>query len=141
MNKIILMGRLTSDPDYKTGSGPNAYEVTRFNLAVDRPYTKKEGKESVTDFFRCEVWNKQASIANKYLHKGTKILLDGFVKLGSYTNKDGQKVNTTDVHVEHFEFAESKNAGQGGGNASTPSTENTQWMDVPDAIGEELPFN
>lgn len=103
MNKVILMGRLTKDPEIR-GEGTSL--VARYSLAVDRKYTK--GEEKQTDFLNCVCFSKTAEFAEKYLKKGTKIIVVGRIQTGSYTNKDGQKINTTDIIVEEHEFAESK---------------------------------
>lgn len=143
MNKIILVGRLTKDP--KLSATQNSSYV-RFNLAVDRRF-KKDGDEVTADFPSCIAWGKMAEFINKYFHKGMKIGLVGRIQTGSYTNRDGQKVYTTDVVAEEVEFVESKNAssGSGGGNNASrnapPVTADDGFMNIPDGIDEELPFN
>lgn len=144
MNKVILMGRLTRDPEVRYSSGETATAVARFTLAVDRRF-KREGDQNA-DFISCISFGKSAEFAEKYLHKGTKIAVTGRIQTGSYTNKDGVKVYTTDVVVEEQEFAESKSAsGQGGQNNSgvSPygSAPDDGFMNIPDGIDEELPFN
>lgn len=144
MNKVILMGRLTRDPEIRYSQGENPTAIARFTLAVDRRF-KREGEQSA-DFINCISFGKSAEFAEKYLHKGTKIAVTGRIQTGSYTNKDGVKVYTTDVVVEEQEFAESKSAsGQGGQNNSgvSPygSTPDDGFMNIPDGIDEELPFN
>lgn len=117
MNKVILMGRLTRDPEVRYGQGENASAVARYTLAVDRRY-QRDGDQSA-DFINCVTFGKSAEFAEKYLRKGTKLVVIGRIQTGSYTNKDGQKVYTTDVIVEEQEFAESKssqNNGNNGGN-------------------------
>lgn len=140
MNKVILMGRLTKDPDVRYSQGENASAIARFTLAVDRRF-KREGDDTA-DFISCVAFGKTAEFAEKYLHKGTKICLTGRIQTGSYTNKDGQKVYTTDVVVEETEFAESK-ANGGGTTAPTtaPADGGNDFMSIPDGIVEELPFN
>ena len=120
MNKVILMGRLTRDPDVRYSQGENSTAVARYTLAVDRRFSRNE--ENSTDFIGIVAFGKAAEFAEKYLKKGTKILVTGRIQTGSYTNKEGQKVYTTDVVAEDQEFAESKNAassnssaGNGGG--------------------------
>ena len=145
MNKVILMGRLTRDPEVRYSSGKNAMAVARYSLAVNRRF-KREG-EPQADFINCVAFGKNAEFAEKYLRKGIKIALTGRIQTGSYTNKEGQKVYTTDIVVEEMEFAESKNSsGNNGGNAvagnSVPNTsEGEGFMNIPDGIDEELPFN
>lgn len=143
MNKTILMGRLTRDPEVRYTQGDNASAVARFSLAVDRRF-KKDG-EQTADFINCVAFGKTAEFIEKYGHKGTKFVVEGRIQTGSYTNKDGQKVYTTDVVVEQVEFAESKNAS--GDSSSTGNTSNTtsddmSFMNIPDNVeDEELPFN
>lgn len=143
MNKVILMGRLTREPEVRHSQGENATAIARYSLAVDRRF-KREG-EQTADFINCVAFGKSAEFAEKYLHKGTKITVVGRIQTGSYTNKDGAKVYTTDVVVEEQEFAESKNASGGSadnGNGSKASANTADdFMNIPDDISEELPFN
>jgi len=149
MNKVILMGRLTRDPEVRYSQGANATAVCRYSIAVDRRF-KREG-EPDADFFNCTVFGKGAEFAEKYLKQGTKIVVSGRIENDNYTNKDGQKVYGTRILVEEQEFAESKNAagGNGGsfGNAvsSAPapaaSSAGEGFMNIPDGVDEELPFN
>lgn len=139
MNKCVLMGRLTRDPEVRM-SGDTA--VARFSLAVDRRF-KKDG-EQTADFINCVAFGKTGEFIEKYGRKGTKFVVEGRIQTGSYTNKDGQKVYTTDVVVEQVEFAESKASADGNttnntSNSNTPT--DTSFMDIPDSIDEELPFN
>lgn len=143
MNKVILIGRLTRDPDvrYSTGSQPVA--IARYTLAVDRRQRTQEGQQSA-DFISCVVFGKGAEFAEKYLHQGTKIAITGRIQTGSYTNRDGQKVYTTDVVVEDQEFAESKNASAGHQQYNAPQpapVDQDGFMSIPDGVDEELPFN
>lgn len=140
MNKVILMGRLTRDPDVRyTGEG-NSMAVARYTLAVDRRF-KREG-EPTADFINCVAFGKSAEFVDKYLHKGTKMVVSGRLQTGSYTNKDGQKVYTTDVIIEEQEFAESKSASAGSATSAPTGQKDTSFMNVPDDLGsEELPFN
>lgn len=144
MNKVILMGRLTRDPEVRYSQGDNSMAIARYSLAVDRRY-KRDDDEQTADFINCVAFGKSGEFAEKYLHKGTKIAVVGRIQTGSFTNKDGQKVYTTDVVVEEQEFAESKNSGSGAGNANTSTKNNTfssdGFMNIPDGIDEELPFN
>ena len=145
MNKVILMGRLTRDPEVRYGAGENSTAVARYTIAVDRRF-KRDGEQN-TDFIGCVAFGRNAEFAEKYLRQGTKIVLTGRIQTGSYTNRDGQKVYTTDIVVEEQEFAESKaaTAGNGGqGNysrsSSAPSDANG-FMNIPDGIDDELPFS
>lgn len=150
MNKVILMGRLTRDPEMRYSSGENQTAVARYTLAVDRRFKRQGGDEQTADFIQCVVFGRGAEFAENYLHQGTKIVVEGRIQTGSYTNKDGQRVYTTEVIVENQEFAESKAAsqqnGDGGYQQAAPSRpEPTQaagdgFMNIPDAIEEELPF-
>ena len=142
MNKCVLMGRLTRDPEVRYTQGDNASAVARFSLAVDRRF-KKDGDQTA-DFINCVAFGKTGEFIEKYGHKGTKFVVEGRIQTGSYTNKDGQKVYTTDVVVEQIEFAESKASADGNtanntSNSNTPT--DTSFMDIPDNIDEELPFN
>ena len=140
MNKVILMGRLTRDPEVRYTQGDNAMAIARYSLAVDRRF-KRDG-EPDADFINCVAFGKSGEFAEKYLKKGTKIAVVGRIQTGSYTNKDGQKVYTTDVVVEEQEFAESKNSGSSDNNQSAPVNKNTDFMNIPDGIDDtELPFN
>ena len=140
MNKVILMGRLTRDPEVRYTQGDNAMAIARYSLAVDRRF-KKDGDEQTADFINCIAFGKAGEFAEKYFRKGTKIAVVGRIQTGSYTNKDGQKVYTTDVVVEEQEFAESKNSSSSDNNLSAPANKNTDFMNIPDGIDEELPFN
>lgn len=134
MNKVILMGRLTKDPDMR-GEGTGL--VARYSLAVDRRFTKDN--EQQTDFIPCVVFSKGAEFAEKYLKKGTKVVVTGRIQTGSYTNKDGQKIYTTDVIVEDQEFAESKNA-SGQSAAETPVKDDGDFMNISQAQKDDMPF-
>ena len=123
MNKVILMGRLTRDPEVRYSSGDNSTAVARFTLAVDRRF-RKEG-EAQADFINCVSFGKTAEFAEKYYRQGVKICITGRIQTGSYTNRDGQKIYTTDVVVEEQEFAESK-ANSGGGNAGGQNSQSGQ---------------
>ena len=152
MNKVILMGRLTRDAEVRYSQGENSTAIARFSLAVDRRF-RRDGDEQTADFISCGAFARSAEFAEKYLHQGTKIVVTGRIQTGSYTNKDGQRVYTTDVVVEEQEFAESKSAAaSNGGDSSyaayTPSRpEPSQaagdgFMAIPDGVDDEgLPFN
>ncbi len=117
MNKVILMGRLTRDPDMRYTQGENSMAVARYTLAVDRRRSNADGTREA-DFISCVAFGRQAEFAERYLHQGTKIAATGRIQTGSYTNKDGQKVYTTDVVIEDQEFAESKAASENRGGSS-----------------------
>lgn len=144
MNKVILMGRLTRDPDVRYG-GANNTAVARYTLAVNRKF-KRDGEQDV-DFINCVAFGKAGEFAEKYLQKGTKICISGRIQTGSYTNRDGQKIYTTDVIVEEQDFAESKSTAaqnniQAGPSPYGPAPDPDGFMNIPDGIDdEELPFN
>ena len=148
MNKVILMGRLTRDPEVRYSQGESPLAIARYSLAVDRRRTNNNDGQTA-DFINCVAFGRQGEFAEKYFHKGIKIAVTGRIQTGSYTNKDGVKVYTTEVVVEEQEFAESKNAsgaqGEGGYSApaqqdAAPVAANDDFMNIPDGI-EELPFN
>lgn len=144
MNKVILMGRLTRDSEVRYGSGENSTAVARYTIAVDRRF-KRDGEQNA-DFIGCVAFGRNAEFAEKYLRQGTKIVLTGKIQTGSYTNRDGQKVYTTDIVVEEQEFAESKAATAGNGgqnNYSRPAAaaDAEGFMNIPDGIDDELPFS
>lgn len=136
MNKVILIGRCTRDPEVRYSQGENATAVARYTLAVDRQF-KRDGDQSA-DFINCIAFGKRGEFAEKYLCKGTKIAVVGRIQTGSYTNRDGQKVYTTDVIVEEHEFVESKASQQNGGDSAPVSSDG--FTSIPDGIDEELPF-
>lgn len=137
MNKTILMGRLVRDPEER--STTNGMTITRYTLAVDRRGKKKDG-EQTADFVPCVAFDKAGEFAGKYFRKGMKVLVSGRIQTGSYTNKDGNKVYTTEVIIEEQEFAESKgaqNAAEG-----VQKTADEGFMSIPDGVEDEgLPFN
>ena len=153
MNKVILMGRLTRDPEVRYSQGASQTAVARFSIAVDRRF-KREG-EPDADFFNCTAFGKQAEFIERYLRKGVKVVVCGRIQNDNYTNKEGQMVSSVRVMVDEIEFAESKNASagngdggyngggyMGGGNsAPAPSGAGDGFMNIPDGIDEELPFN
>ncbi len=150
MNKVILMGRLTRDPEVRYSAGENALAIARYTLAVDRRF-RRDGEASA-DFIQCVSFGRTAEFAEKYFRQGLKIAVTGRIQTGSYTNRDGQKVYTTEVVVEDQEFAESK-ASSDSYAASRPRTSAPEasmpnpgtaaegFMNIPDGIDEELPFN
>ena len=151
MNKVILMGRLTRDPDVRYSSGDGSTAVARYTLAVDRRF-HRDG-DATADFIGCVAFGRQAEFTEKYLRQGTKIAITGRIQTGSYTNREGRKVYTTDVVVEEQEFAESRAASEanrsmgGSYQSSAPSAPDPMgaagdgFMNIPDGIDEELPFN
>ena len=151
MNKVILMGRLTRDPDVKYTAGDNPMAIARYTLAVDRRFKKEN--EATADFISCVAFGKAAEFAKKYFRQGIRIVVSGRIQTGSYTNRDGNKVYTTDVVVEEQEFAESKNNAAGNNNAQDNTAAGQQsgnqgvsvdadgFMNIPDGIDEELPFS
>ena len=149
MNKVILMGRLTRDPEVRYSQGANSLAIARYTLAVDRRF-RREG-EATADFIPCVAFGKQAEHAERYYRQGLRVVVCGRIQTGSYTNRDGQKVYTTDVVVEEQEFAESKgsadvNRGNSGFQAAAPAPApafdaGDGFMNIPDGIDEELPFN
>ena len=139
MNKVLLMGRLTRDPEVRYTQGDSSTAVARYSLAVDRRF-KREG-EQTADFINCVMFGRNAEFAEKYLRQGTKILIVGRIQTGSYTNKDGIKVYTTEVVVEEQEFAESR-AEQGRENQGAMGAPDANgFQNIPDGIDEELPFH
>ena len=144
MNKVILMGRLTRDPEVRYSQGENPLAIARFTLAVDRRF-KRDGEQNA-DFISCVAFGKQAEHAERYYKQGIKIVICGRIQTGSYTNKDGVKVYTTEVVVEEQEFAESKASSDTSTETSSQTTPtntsgNDGFMNIPDGIDEELPFN
>lgn len=148
MNKVILMGRITRDAEVRYSQGENSTAIARFTLAVDRRYNRNSANgEQTADFINCVAFNKTAEFMERFGRKGTKFVVEGRIQTGSYTNKDGQKVYTTDVIVEQVEFAESKASnGTDGGFVPSDRPSPSQaagdgFMNIPDGIDEELPFN
>ena len=147
MNKVILCGRLTKDPEVRYSSGDKQTAIARYNLAVDRRF-KSQGEEQTADFINCVVFGRGAEFAENYLHQGTKIIAEGRIQTGSYINKDGKRVYTTDVVVENQEFAESKAASNNSYKKENeyapykpePAQAADGFMNIPDAIEDELPF-
>lgn len=145
MNKVVLMGRLTRDPEVRYSAGENSIAIARYTLAVDRRF-KKDG-EPTADFINCLCFRKAAEFAEKYFRQGIRIVVSGRIQTGSYTNKDGVKVYTTEVVVDEQEFTESKAANEGRGQSSGQMQQNAPkpgddgFMNIPDGIDEELPFN
>lgn len=139
MNKIILMGRLTRDPEIRYG-GENGTQIARFSLAVNRRY-KREG-EPEADFFNCTAFNKTAEIVEKYLYRGSKILVTGHMQNNNYTNRNGEMVYSMQVIVSEIEFAESKNSTNTTANKTAESAvpDSDGFINIEDGIEDELPF-
>lgn len=140
MNKVVLVGRLTRDPEVRYTQGENQTAIARYTLAVDRRF-KRDG-EPTADFINCVVFGKSAEFAEKYFRQGLRVAISGKITTGNYTNKDGIKVYTTEVTVEEQEFAESKAESEANktiNQQTTPSSDG--FINVPDGVDEELPFN
>ena len=143
MNRVILMGRLTRDPDVRYAQSGDNMAIARYTLAIDRRGRRNDNEQSA-DFISCVAFKNNAEFAEKYLRQGTKVVVEGRIQTGSYTNKDGQKIYTTDVVIESQEFAESKNTSSDDYSAPSrpaPSAAGDGFMNIPDGIDEELPFN
>lgn len=138
MNKAILMGRLTRDPDIRYTTGANATCIARISVAVDRKI-KREG-EPTADFFNCTAFGKQGEFAEKYLKKGVKIILTGRIQNDSYTDRHGQKQYTTQILIEELEFAESKNAGSSQEAKAAEQEDKDGFMNIPEGFPDDLPF-
>lgn len=151
MNKVILMGRLTRDPEVRySQGGENSLAIARYTLAVDRRFRRNnDNNVQNADFIGCVAFGRSAEFAEKYFRQGLKVVVTGRIQTGSYMNKEGQKVYTTDVVVEDQEFAESKSASNQGSHTASaaspspsPSTDTGDgFMNIPDGIDDELPFN
>lgn len=157
MNKVVLMGRLTRDPEVRYSSGEKSMAIARYTLAVDRRFKRGNGNgEQTADFIPCVAFDRAAEFAEKYFRQGMRVLVSGRIQTGSYTNREGQKVYTTEVILEDQEFADSKGASGGSGNYSAsqtggyaeekkPSPQNAStegFMNIPDGVEDEgLPFN
>ena len=148
MNKVILMGRLTRDPEVRySTSGDNQLAIARYTLAVDRRF-KRDGDAQTADFIRCVAFGRSGEFAEKYFHQGTKIVAEGRIQTGSYQDKDGKTVYTTEVVVENQEFAESKAAADNNGYQPQPAVSaptapaGDGFMNIPDSVDDSgLPFN
>lgn len=136
MNKVILIGRLVRDAEVRYSQGENSTAIASFTMAVDRTF-KRQG-EPTADFINCKAFGKNADFFEKYGQKGVKFAVTGHIQTGSYTNKDGNKVYTTDVIIDTQEFCESK--ASSGGQAQQQTTDTDGFMSVPDGIEDELPF-
>ena len=141
MNKVILMGRLTRDPEVRVSQGERQTTIGRFSIAVDRRF-KRDGQPDA-DFFNCTVFNRQAEFIERYLHKGSKVVVVGSIQNNNYTDKDGNMRYDVQIMVDEVEFAESKSSESNGGYQApqTPVSGGNDFMNIPDGIVEELPFN
>ena len=141
MNRVILMGRLTRDPEVRYSTGENSMAVARYTLAIDRAI-KKQGEQSA-DFINCVAFSKAAEFAEKYFRHGMRVLVSGRLQTGNYTNREGQKVYTTDVILDSQEFADSKGESAGGGSKKQEANvDEDGFMNIPDGVDDEgLPFN
>ena len=150
MNKVILMGRLTRDAEVRYSQGENSTAIARFSLAVDRRF-RRDGDEQTADFINCVAFGRTAEFLERFGRKGTKFVLEGRIQTGSYTNRDGQKVYTTDIVIEEQDFAESKAASQQNNSGNTQNTLNSRQTQQPkpqtssdgfmNADDDDLPFN
>ena len=140
MNKVILMGRLTRDPEVRYSTGDNAMAIARYTLAVDRRIRKEN--EGNADFIGCIAFGKNAEFAEKYFRQGIRVVITGRIQTGSYTNREGKKVYTTDIVIEEQEFAESKSTSEQNknGNRGMKPDIGDGFMNIPDGIADELPF-
>ena len=148
MNRAILMGRLTRDPEVRYSSGERSMAIARYTLAVDRGFKRGDSSEQNADFIPCVAFDKAGEFAERYFRQGMRVLVAGRIQTGSYTNKEGQKVYTTEVIIDTQEFADSKGASDGSSSyqASTrpsPASASTDgFMNIPDGVDDEgLPFN
>lgn len=145
MNRVILIGRLTRDPDVRYSQGEQSTAVARFTLAVDRRF-KRDGDQQTADFISCVAFGKTGEFIERYCHQGTKLVVEGRIQTGSYTNKEGTKVYTTDIFVENIEFAESKgnkgNSADNNSGSDEACTDENGFMNIPDDVADDgLPFN
>ncbi|WP_347993458.1 single-stranded DNA-binding protein [uncultured Eubacterium sp.] len=148
MNKVILMGRLTRDPDVRYSQGDSPMAIARYTLAVDRRF-RRDNDQQTADFISCVAFGRNGEFAEKYLYQGTKIVAEGRIQTGSYTNKDGNKVYTTEVVVENQEFAESKASASNNEGGFQPQAQSAPtapagdgFMNIPDGVEDVgLPFN
>ena len=137
MNKVVLMGRLTRDPDVRYSQGETPLAIARYTLAVDRRF-KRNGEQDA-DFINCVAFGRTAEFAEKYLKQGTKMVVSGRIQTGSYTNREGRKIYTTEVVLEEQEFAESKR--DGNAQVPQPADAGDGFMNIPDGIEDNIPFN
>ena len=141
MNKVVLMGRLTRDPEVRYSQGENALAIARYTLAVDRRGARRDADQQTADFIPCVAFGKAGEFAEKYFRQGIKICVSGRIQTGSYTNKDGVKVYTTDVIIESQEFAESKQNSEEQRERPAQTQGHDGFMNIPDGLEDELPFS
>lgn len=137
MNKVILLGNLTRDPEIRYTQGDNPLAIARFSLAVNRRFSKNGEKEA--DFFNCTAFGKQAEFVEKYFKQGSRMMLAGRIQNDSYTNKNGEKVYTVQIIVEEVEFAEKKSSSGQAGNSDTAGAD--EFMNIPEGELDGMPFN
>ena len=140
LNHIVIMGRLTRDPETRFLQGSNN-SVTRFNVAVERNYKAANAEKPETDFINCVAWNKTGEFIEKHFRKGSMIAVTGSLELGSYTNREGVKVYTAEIKVDSAYFTGEKRAEADGAPPRVPEADGDGFMNIPDGIDEELPFN
>ncbi|MDO5391001.1 MAG: single-stranded DNA-binding protein [Eubacteriales bacterium] len=144
MNHVVLMGRLARDPEVRYTLGEKPIAVARYSLAVDRRGAKRDGSEQTADFISCVAFDRAGEFAEKYFRQGLRVLVSGHIQTGSYTNREGRKVYTTDIIIETQEFADSKGSGNGAGGqpSAAQSAVGDGFMNIPDGLEDEgLPFN
>ena len=144
MNKVILMGRLTRDPEVRYSQGERTMTLAKYTLAVDRRGRRsQDGNEQTADFLNCVAFDRAGEFAEKYFRQGMRVLISGRIQTGSYINKDGIKVYTTDINVEDQEFADSKGAASGGQTNGRPEPADADgFVNIPDNLEDDsLPFN
>ena len=143
MNRAILMGRLTRDPEVRYSSGERSMAIARYTLAVDRGFKRGDSSEQNADFIPCVAFDKAGEFAERYFRQGMRVLVSGRIQTGSYTNKEGQKVYTTEVIIDTQEFADSKGESAGGGSKKQEANVDADgFMNIPDGVDDEgLPFN
>lgn len=146
MNRVILMGRLTRDPEVRYTTGEKSMAIARYTLAVDRRGSRNNNGEQTADFINIVAFDKAGEFAERYFHQGMRVLVSGRIQTGSYTNKEGQKVYTTDIVVDSQEFADSKGSGSNSGSSSSSAAPSTPagdgFMNIPDGVEDDaLPFN
>ncbi len=143
MNRVILMGRLTRDPEVRYSQGEHVMAVARYTLAVDHRVRRNQGgNEQTADFINCVAFDKGGEFAEKYFRQGMRVLISGRIQTGSYTNKDGNKVYTTDIIVDEQEFADSKNVSSDNSRPEPTNVVGVSFMNIPDGVGDpDLPFS
>ena len=143
MNRVILMGRLTRDPEVRYSQGERVMAVARYTLAVDRRVRRnQDSNEQIADFINCVAFDKAGEFAEKYFRQGMRVLISGRIQTGSYTNKDGNKVYTTDIIVDEQEFADSKNVSSDNSRLEPTNVVGGSFMNIPDGVGDpDLPFS